>query len=382
MGSEVQEEEEAAEDEASEEEEEEAVEEEAAEVEEAAEEVEEVEEGEEEEESSSSGGARRTQTAGSAGGLSPVFRERKIVSSRSGGYDGTELDDVKKLLKGRSCSVSPTRSSITLPVPKKASVETKTASVASQSGIYRHRSSTSFVSGVRSAGFQTIDTSGLYDTGLTSRQFDTGVKLGHCDVGLKSGQYDTGVRSAQYDTGVRSAQYDTGVRSAQYDTGVRSGQYDSTVRSGQYDSTVRSGQYDTLDATLPSFSWSTSTLPSASTTVVAGNAGTYQSGNNNMSGGSAPLGLTSPSSLSATRSHADDSYKKDKFLMSDKENFPAKRDTEMLIMAKDTGKQFSSGRFQMGGGSISGDSLKKEKLVSSYTETMPLKSETGNSYCE
>lgn len=58
------------------------------------------------------------------------------------GFAGTELDDVKKLLKGRSCSVSPTRSSnasITLPVPKKASVETKTVSVATQSGRYQHR---------------------------------------------------------------------------------------------------------------------------------------------------------------------------------------------------------------------------------------------------
>lgn len=51
---------------------------------------------------------------------------------------GTELDDVKKLLKGRSSSVSPTRSSsasVTVPVPKKATVETQTISVAAQSGI-------------------------------------------------------------------------------------------------------------------------------------------------------------------------------------------------------------------------------------------------------
>lgn len=33
-------------------------------------------------------------------------------------------------------------------------------------------------------------------------------------------------------------------------------------------------------------------------------------------------------------------------------------------------------------GSLSGDSIKKEKLISSYSETMPLKTETGNSYCE
>lgn len=56
-------------------------------------------------------------------------------------FAGTELDDVKKLLKGRSSSVSPTRSS-TLPVPKKARVEPKTVSVATQSGIYPYQSHT------------------------------------------------------------------------------------------------------------------------------------------------------------------------------------------------------------------------------------------------
>uniref|UniRef100_A0A4W6CRV6 Uncharacterized protein n=1 Tax=Lates calcarifer TaxID=8187 RepID=A0A4W6CRV6_LATCA len=452
--------------------------------------------------SSSSGGARRAQTAGSSGGLSPAFRERKNISSRSGGYDGsssansspeftrkdygnycssatrgrsesreseirarlqsasptacrwTELDDVKKLLKGRSSSVSPTRSSsasMTLPVPKKASVEAKTVSVATQSV------STSFGPGVRSAGFNTIDTSGLYDTGLTngqfntgvkngqyditliSSQYDTGVKSGHYDSSLKSGQYDTGVKSGQYDATLKSGQYDTSIKSGQYDvtlksgqydtsiksgqydatlksgqydtsiksgqydvtlksgqydTGVKSGQYDSmtSMRSGQYDTALRSGQYDTLDATLPSFSWSTSTLPS-STTVVAGNTSsyTYQVSTNNM-GGTTLLAPTSPSSLSVygfqnnlaptsgsvlttsganvnanlggygvqknvsngggvvstgvsttTRSQTDEAYKKDyKFLISDKENVPAKRDTEMLILAKDSGKQFTS----------------------------------------
>uniref|UniRef100_A0A3B5AH20 Uncharacterized protein n=1 Tax=Stegastes partitus TaxID=144197 RepID=A0A3B5AH20_9TELE len=78
------------------------------------------------------------------------------------------------------------------------------------------------------------------------------------------------------------------------------------------------------------------------------------------------------------RSQTDDSYKQGyKFILSEKENVPAKRDTELLILAKDSGKQFTSSS-----SSLSGDSIKKEKLISSYTETMPLKSETGNSYCE
>lgn len=38
--------------------------------------------------SSSSVGARREQGTGSSGRVSPDFRERKAVSSRSGGYDG------------------------------------------------------------------------------------------------------------------------------------------------------------------------------------------------------------------------------------------------------------------------------------------------------
>lgn len=44
---------------------------------------------------------------------------------------------------------------------------------------------------------------------------------------------------------------------------------------------------------------------------------------------------------SATRSQTDDAYK-NKFLISDKENIQTKRDTETLILAKDSGKQFTS----------------------------------------
>lgn len=55
--------------------------------------------------------------------------------------------------------------------------------------------------------------------------------------------------------------------------------------------------------------------------------------------------------LSATRSQTDDAYKKDyKFVVSEKENVPAKRETDMLILAKDTGKQFTSSGIHVGGG--------------------------------
>ncbi|MEQ2312250.1 hypothetical protein AMECASPLE_028954, partial [Ameca splendens] len=317
--------------------------------------------------SSSSGGARRAQTAGSSVGLSPGFRERKTISSRSGGYDGSssansspefprkdygnycssatrgrsesreseirarlqsaspsagrwaELEDVKKLLKGRSSSVSPTRSSsasIALPVPKKTSMETKTVSVATQSA------SILYEPGVQSGGFNTIDVSGLYDSRLTSSQRVTGVQTGQravtvkscqCDTGVKSSQYDVSLGSGQYDTGLKSSHYDvclssgqndTGLKSRQYDRSLKSGQYDAGFKSGQYDTTGRTGQYDTLDSAFPTFSWSTSTLPSSSsTTVVAGNTSSYtyqlgQVSTNNMSGGSPPISPVPPSSLS------------------------------------------------------------------------------------
>lgn len=56
--------------------------------------------------------------------------------------------------------------------------------------------------------------------------------------------------------------------------------------------------------------------------------------------------------MSATRSQTEDVYKKDhKFLISEKENVAAKRDTDVLILAKDSGKQFSGGRsIYLGGG--------------------------------
>lgn len=48
--------------------------------------------------------------------------------------------------------------------------------------------------------------------------------------------------------------------------------------------------------------------------------------------------------MSATRSQFDDVYKRDqKILVSEKENLSGKRDTETLLLAKDSGKQFTSG---------------------------------------
>lgn len=166
----------------------------------------------------------------------------------------------------------------------------------------------SFDSGAISNGFNTID-SGLYDNALISGQVDSGVKSGQYGISVKSGQYPTTLQSGQFggslvsgqfDTGVKSAQYGASLKSGQYDTGARSGHYDLSYKSAQYGSGVRAGQYDTLDAVLPAFTYSTTTLPSSSTTVVAGNTSTYtyQASTNNAAGGSSPVSLTLPSSLS------------------------------------------------------------------------------------
>lgn len=167
---------------------------------------------------------------------------------------------------------------------------------------------TSFDSGAISNGFNTID-SGLYDNALISGPADSGVKSGQYDVSVKSAQYQTTLQSSQFggslasgqfDTGVKSAQYGASLKSGQYDTGTRSGHYDLGYKSVQYGSGVRAGQYDTLDAGPSTFTWSTPTLPSASTTVVTGNTSTYtyQASTNNAAGGSSPVSLTLPSSLS------------------------------------------------------------------------------------
>lgn len=169
----------------------------------------------------------------------------------------------------------------------------------------------SFDSGAISNGFNTID-SGLYDNALLSGQVDAGARSGQYDVTMKSSQYQTTLQSSQFggslasgqiDSGVKSAQYDTSLKSGQYDTGARSGHYDLSYKSAQYGSGVRAGQYDTLDGVLPAFTWSTTTLPSASTTVVAGNTSTYtyQASSNNAAGGSSPVSVTLPSSLSGER---------------------------------------------------------------------------------
>ncbi|KAJ0067036.1 hypothetical protein NL108_007849, partial [Boleophthalmus pectinirostris] len=296
-------------------------------------------------------------------------------------------------------------------------------------GLYDNTISFGQYSGsVKSGQYDTGLKTSAYDVSVRSGQYDSGVKAGTYSGSLASGQFDTmnGYKSSQYDMSLKSGHYDLGLKTDHYDSGVKLSQYDIGVKSGH--STIRSAQYDnaTVDAALPAFTWSTATLPSQSAPAVSATSYSYQISTNNM-GGSVPLSPASPSSLSVygfqnnlgptsgsvlttsgantsaslggygvqknmssgavlgsavstgTRSQTEDSYKR--FVAADKENFSAKRDGETLILAKDSGKQFTSGSsVHIGGGSLSGDSIKKEKLISSYGETTQLKADLGQSY--
>uniref|UniRef100_A0A8C5HYN0 Uncharacterized protein n=1 Tax=Gouania willdenowi TaxID=441366 RepID=A0A8C5HYN0_GOUWI len=90
------------------------------------------------------------------------------------------------------------------------------------------------------------------------------------------------------------------------------------------------------------------TSPSVLTTSGANVSARYGV-QKNISNGGAVLG----SGVStATRSQSDDAYRRDyKFSVSDKENVAGNKDTDRLILAKDSGKQFaSSSSIHVGGG--------------------------------
>ncbi|KAG6937405.1 collagen, type XVII, alpha 1, partial [Chelydra serpentina] len=83
---------------------------------------------------------------------------------------------------------------------------------------------------------------------------------------------------------------------------------------------------------------------------------------------------------STVNSQSDDILRKDcKFLLLEKENVPAKKEMELLIMTKDSGKVFSASSTGLSGASFAEDTLKREKqgFSSSYAADAHLKSETN-----
>uniref|UniRef100_A0A663MGT0 Collagen type XVII alpha 1 chain n=1 Tax=Athene cunicularia TaxID=194338 RepID=A0A663MGT0_ATHCN len=216
---------------------------------------------------------------------------------------GTELDDVKRLLKGsRSASCSPTRSpSSTLPIPKKAVVETKMVTESSQS------------------------VSGTYDTTIVNTGHPSYMWSSTLPAGSSLGGYHNSSSL---------------INAMSHSTGSVFGVPNNLAPSNH-----------TLNAGLSTSSTGQIFLffPSHfhSTTVLA-----------DMYNGIIPISLhfsSVPHLMSAASlSQGDDILRKDcKFLLLEKENAPAKKEMELLIMTKDSGKVFSASSTGLNGGNFS-----------------------------
>uniref|UniRef100_A0A8D0KR29 Collagen type XVII alpha 1 chain n=1 Tax=Strix occidentalis caurina TaxID=311401 RepID=A0A8D0KR29_STROC len=241
---------------------------------------------------------------------------------------GTELDDVKRLLKGsRSASCSPTRSpSSTLPIPKKAVVETKMVTESSQS------------------------VSGTYDTTIVNTGHPSYMWSSTLPAGSSLGGYHNSSSL---------------INAMSHSTGSVFGVPNNLAPSNH-----------TLNAGLSTSSTGQIFLffPSHfhSTTVLA-----------DMYNGIIPISLcfsSVPHLMSAASlSQGDDILRKDcKFLLLEKENAPAKKEMELLIMTKDSGKVFSASSTGLNGE----DTLKKEKqgFSSSYATDTGLKSDANGKF--
>uniref|UniRef100_A0A663EJG2 Collagen type XVII alpha 1 chain n=1 Tax=Aquila chrysaetos chrysaetos TaxID=223781 RepID=A0A663EJG2_AQUCH len=223
---------------------------------------------------------------------------------------GTELDDVKRLLKGsRSASCSPTRSpSSTLPIPKKAVVETKMVTESSQS------------------------VSGTYDTTILNTALPSYMWSSTLPAGSSLGGYHNSsslINAMSHSTGSGISNNSSLPLFAVFGVPNNLAPSNHTLNAGLSTSSTVMTQWPTLiSSSFPSFT--------------------------NIPGGT------------VLSSQGDDILRKDcKFLLLEKENAPAKKEMELLIMTKDSGKVFSASTTGLNGGNFfsSGhvDMLRAEK---------------------
>ncbi|XP_069756511.1 collagen alpha-1(XVII) chain-like isoform X3 [Narcine bancroftii] len=308
----------------------------------------------------SSGGYSRTRFPSSSLSISPeTTLERKTAISRNGGYEGssntrgrsqsresvirarlqsaspngrwTELEDVKRLLKGsRSASTSPPRSAPnTLPFPKKAIVETKIVSASSQSVSGRY------------------DTA-LLDPALPSYNWSSVVPPLGSNVGLKEYRNNLSLPGTQM--------VSTPGSSSVTAHGI---QNNRATSPGPASVSLTSSAVQGVQNNLVSNSSGTSSLSQTlgSHTQVLGVPKNQVS---NSSVGSIGHNTSTVAALSS-----DGVLEKDyKFVLVEKENAAPHKDIELLIMNKDSGKLFStsSGTFP---GNVADDSEKKEHVMTS-----------------
>uniref|UniRef100_A0A452QD28 Uncharacterized protein n=1 Tax=Ursus americanus TaxID=9643 RepID=A0A452QD28_URSAM len=87
----------------------------------------------------------------------------------------------------------------------------------------------------------------------------------------------------------------------------------------------------------------------------------------------------STSAACTTNVQSDDLLHKDcKFLILEKDNTPAKKEMELLIMTKDSGKVFTASPASIAATSFSDDTLKKEKQAAYTTDTCLVSEANGD----
>lgn len=263
------------------------------------------------------------------------IRVRLQSASPSGRW--TELDDVKRLLKGsRSASCSPTRSSSsTLPIPKKAVVETKMVTESSQS------------------------VSGTYDTTILNTALPSYMWSSTLPAGSSLGGYQSSSSL------INAMSHSTG---SVFGVPNNLAPTNHTLNAGLSSSSTVFGVQNNLS---PSSSSVTQNATAASAA--------YGMKNTSQSNTMASTGVSASAGGTVLSSQGDDILRKDcKFLLLEKEKAPAK-EMELLVMTKDSGKVFSASNTGLNGGSFVEDTLKKEKqgFSSSYATDTGLKSDAN-----
>uniref|UniRef100_A0A8C1KEI6 Uncharacterized protein n=1 Tax=Cyprinus carpio TaxID=7962 RepID=A0A8C1KEI6_CYPCA len=95
---------------------------------------------------------------------------------------------------------------------------------------------------------------------------------------------------------------------------------------------------------------------------------------------SSTLAVSTGVSTSGTGTRTLNENVSKRYLTLEKENIPVKRETEELILTKDSGKQFTNSTPNGTAGSYSDVSVKKETITTSYSESAPVKSSSGAYY--
>ncbi|ELK35586.1 Collagen alpha-1(XVII) chain [Myotis davidii] len=270
----------------------------------------------------------------SSGNSSPEYPRKEFESeirvrlqSASPSTRWTELDEVKRLVKGsRSASASPTRnSSHTLPIPKKGTVETKTVSSQSVSGTYDATIlDANLPSHMWSSTLPTGSSMGTYHNNMTT----------HSSSLLNTNAYSSGsVFGVPNNMASCSPTLHPGISTC------------SSVFGMQNNLAPSSSALSHGMATTSTAYGMKKNVPQSPAVVSTG---------------------VSTSAACTTSVQNDELLHKDcKFLILEKDNAPAKKEMELLIMNKDSGKVFTASPASV----AAKDTLKKEKQAAYTTDT-------------